>query len=53
MRIYWRHYDSFGQFILILDDILVKSGPEFTTPTVFPNPSKDIIYLDGFKNVLS
>lgn len=50
VRIYWRHYDAFAQYILMLDDILITSEPEkFNKLTIFPNPVQNILHIRGFK----
>lgn len=59
INMYWRHYDAFGQFVLILDDVKIvhlpkeEEGVEVNYPTVYPNPAKDILYLGGMKEIIS
>lgn len=50
IRLYWRQKDAFGQFTLLLDNVkVIREGKS----SVFPNPTEDLLYLEGFREIIS
>lgn len=54
IKLYWRHYQAFGQFLLMLDDIVIKVKVNTDShPMIYPNPVQETLYISGIENILS
>lgn len=55
VRLFWRQINTFGQFVLLLDDVEVKRKYSFDSEifTVAPNPVQDILYIGGVDDIHS
>ena len=60
IRVYWRHYKSFGNFLLMLDDVEIKTTSVLSTVdaakagnSVYPNPVAETLFLKGFDDIKS
>lgn len=51
IRLCWRQYDAFGQFLLLLDDIKITKTSE---PSIYPTVVEHgVIHTDGFSGIKS
>lgn len=57
VRLYWRHYKAFGQYLLLLDDIQIRKTTSKSVITneqrVYPNPVENTLYIGGFEEIKS
>lgn len=56
VRLFWRQINTFGQFVLMLDDIEVKRiRPKVDVEEVViaPNPVQETLYIGGVENIIS
>lgn len=52
IKLYWRHYQSFDQFMLLLDDVKITKTI-IEGRKIYPNPVSDILQLEGFSSIKS
>ena len=50
IKLYWRHYQSFDQFMLLLDNVKIAKTI-IKERKIYPNPTSDILQLQGFSNI--
>ncbi|MDO5614733.1 MAG: T9SS type A sorting domain-containing protein [Cruoricaptor ignavus] len=61
IHLFFRHHNSFFQWYLLLDDIVIKTKEDLSTTEnnaigkgqIYPNPTSDILNLDGFEGMKS
>lgn len=52
IKLYWRHYQSFDQFMLLLDNVKIAKTI-IKERKIYPNPTSDILQLQGFSSIKS